>query len=362
MVLGFSCSGYGLRSFNTRIAPNQKIVGKEKRIMTTIGVIGAGAWGTALAQSFAKNGNAVILWARDPALAETINATHTNQNYLPGQSLNEKIIATSDIAAACAADILVPVVPAQYLRETLEKMAPYIAPGKPIVICAKGIEISTGKLMSHLAEEILPGAMIAVLSGPNFAHEVAQGLPAAATLACADANRIIPVRNALASKIFRLYVSDDVIGTQIGGAVKNVIAIVCGIVAGRNLGENTRAAVVTRGLHEMARLAETMGGKRETLMGLSGIGDLILTCSSMQSRNFSLGYALGQGKSLKDILNERHGVTEGVPTAQALASLAKAKGIDMPIVQALHAILSGRLDIDSAIEALLDRPLQAETD
>lgn len=328
--------------------------------MTTIGVIGSGAWGTSLAQSFAQNGRMVRLWARDPGLAETINATHANPAYLPDQGLHNNILATGDITSVCMADIIVPVVPAQYIRSTLKLAAPHIGPEKPVVICAKGIEIETGRLMSQVAEEILPGAIIAVLSGPNFAHEVAKGLPAAATLACADKNKIIPVRDTLASKTFRLYISDDVIGTQIGGAVKNVIAIVCGIVAGRNLGENTRAAVVTRGLHEMARLAEAMGGKRETLMGLSGIGDLILTCSSMQSRNFSLGYALGQGKSLQDILNERHGVTEGVPTAEALSRLAQEKGIDMPIVQALHAILSGKLGIDAAVQALLDRPLQAE--
>lgn len=329
--------------------------------MITIGVIGAGAWGTALAQSFARNERSVILWTRQASLAETINADHINPAYLPETTLHDHIFATPDMARVCRADILVPVVPAQYLRATLEQAAPYIAPGKAVIICSKGIEISSGKLMSQVAAEIIPHALIGILSGPNFAHEVAQGLPAAATLACADLEKITPVRDALASKTLRLYLSDDVIGTQIGGAVKNVIAIVCGIIAGRGLGENTRAAVVTRGLHEMARLAQAMGGDRETLMGLSGIGDLILTCSSMQSRNFSLGHALGQGKSLKDILGERHGITEGVPTTEALVTLAAQYKVDMPIVASLHDFLSGAFDIDTAIQRLLERPFQVET-
>ena len=328
--------------------------------MTTIGVIGSGAWGTALAQSFARHGHAVTLWARDPGLAEAINAHHINKLYLPDHPLHHNITATNDLGLTCTSDILVPVVPAQYLRAVLDQMKPYIQPKHPLVICAKGIEISTGKLMSQVAAETLPDVLPAILSGPNFAHEVAKGLPAAATLACTDLDAITPVRDALASKPLRLYLSDDVIGTQIGGAVKNVIAIVCGIVAGRNMGENARAAVVTRGLHEMARLAAAMGGNRETLMGLSGIGDLILTCSSMQSRNFSLGFALGEGKKLDEILAERHGITEGVPTAEALVKLAKEKNIDMPIVASLHHCLSGEMKIDAAIHALMDRPYQME--
>src|SRR5688500_8764117 len=327
--------------------------------MTTIGVIGAGAWGTALAQSFAGNGHDVLLWARDPDLVETINTQHKTP-YLPGQALHRRIHATNDMAVVCGAEILLPVVPAQYLRATLEQAARHIAPGKPIVICAKGIEIATGKMMSQVAAETLPDASIGILSGPNFAHEVAKGLPAAATLACDKPDNFSVVRDALAGKTFRLYLGDDMIGTQIGGAVKNVIAIVCGIVAGRGLGENARAAVVTRGLHEMARLTEALGGKRETLMGLSGIGDLILTCSSMQSRNFSLGYALGQGQSLQNILKERPGITEGVPTTEALAELAARENIDMPLVTALQACLTGNMSVDEAMQALLERPYQME--
>lgn len=328
--------------------------------MTTIGIIGAGAWGTAIAQTLAKNDRKVILWARDSTLAEAINVEHVNAAYLPDVTLHEAIFATSDMTSVCSAEILVPVVPAQHLRATLELAAPHITPGKPVVICSKGIEISTGMMMSQVAADLIPHALIGILSGPNFAQEIAMGLPAAATLACTDLEKMMVVRDALASKTFRLYLSDDVIGTQIGGAVKNVIAIVCGIIAARGLGENARAALVTRGLHEMARLATALGGKRETLMGLSGIGDLILTCSSMHSRNFSLGHALGENKNLKTILAERHGVTEGVPTAEALLVLAAQHNIDMPIVEALHNCLQGKMDIDTAMRALLERPMPTE--
>lgn len=328
-----------------------------------IGVIGAGAWGTALAQSFARNGKQVMLWARDAALADDINLTHQNRKYLPGIPLHPAVTATPDLAAVCRNDILLPVVPAQHLRGVLQIAAPHIdtkGGDKPVIVCAKGIEIETGRLLSNIASDLLPAATVGVLSGPNFAHEVAQGLPAAATLASIYHTRLIKVRDELASKTLRLYISHDVAGTEVGGAVKNVIAIICGIVAGKNLGENARAAVVTRGLHEMARLAESMGGKRETLMGLSGIGDLLLTCSSMKSRNFSLGHALGQGQSLQGILQDRNGVTEGVPTAQAVAALAERLSIEMPLTQAVHLVLEGKLSVEDAMKQLLDRPLGHE--
>lgn len=328
--------------------------------MTTIGIIGAGAWGTALAQSFASNGHKVLLWARSPELADDINQSHQNRKYLTGINLHPDIHATADLKAVCTADILLPVIPAQHLRETLTYAAPYIRRDQPVVICAKGIEIETGKLMSDVAADLLPSAMIAILSGPNFAHEVARGLPAAATLACIYNTRILPIRDILASHTFRLYATNDVTGTEIGGAVKNVIAIICGIIAGKGLGENARAAVVTRGLHEMAKLAEAMGGKRETLMGLSGIGDLLLTCSSMQSRNFSLGVALGQGQSLKNILDSRPGVIEGVPTAAAVVTLAHHHNIDMPLITAAHHCLQGILSVEDAMTQLLNRPLVKE--
>lgn len=328
--------------------------------MTTIGVIGAGAWGTALAQSFASNGKKVMLWARDAALADDINIMHQNRKYLTGINLHPDVRATPDLAAVCKADILVPVVPAQHLRSVLELAKTNIANDKPVVVCAKGIEIETGKLMSDVAGDILPSAMIAVLSGPNFAHEIARGLPAAATMASIYKTLMDPVRDQLANKNFRIYSSNDVTGVEVGGAVKNVIAIICGIVAGKGLGENARAAVVTRGLHEMARLAEAMGGHRETLMGLSGIGDLLLTCSSMQSRNFSLGVALGEGQKLDGILRSRQGVTEGVPTTAAVAQLAVRFKIEMPLVMAAHAVLLGKISVEEATKQLLDRPLVKE--
>lgn len=328
--------------------------------MSTIGVIGAGAWGTALAQSFARNGKPVVLWARDAALADDINLTRQNRKYLPGLQLHPDIKATTDLSAVCQCNIVVPVVPAQHLRSILQLARADIGNDKPVIICAKGIEIETGRLMSDIAGDLLPTAMIGVLSGPNFAHEVAQGLPAAATLASIYHTRLIKVRDELASKTLRLYASNDVIGTEVGGAVKNVIAIICGIVAGKNLGENARAAVVTRGLHEMARLAEGLGGKRETLMGLSGIGDLLLTCSSMKSRNFSLGHALGQGESLPRILQARAGVTEGIPTAQAVVALAERLRIEMPLTSAVHQVLQGHMSVDDAVHQLLDRPLGHE--
>lgn len=328
--------------------------------MSTIGVIGAGAWGTALAQSFARNGKPVVLWARDAALADDINLTRQNRKYLPGLQLHPDIKATTDLSAVCQCNIVVPVVPAQHLRSILQLARADIGNDKPVIICAKGIEIETGRLMSDIAGDLLPTAMIGILSGPNFAHEVAQGLPAAATLASIYHTRLIKVRDELASKTLRLYASNDVIGTEVGGAVKNVIAIICGIVAGKNLGENARAAVVTRGLHEMARLAEGLGGKRETLMGLSGIGDLLLTCSSMKSRNFSLGHALGQGESLPRILQARAGVTEGIPTAQAVVALAERLRIEMPLTSAVHQVLQGHMSVDDAVHQLLDRPLGHE--
>ncbi|MFN3826020.1 MAG: NAD(P)H-dependent glycerol-3-phosphate dehydrogenase [Micavibrio sp.] len=328
--------------------------------MTTIGIIGAGAWGTALAQNLALNNHNVMLWARDPALADDINITHHNRRYLPETQLHPAVKATSDLKSACASDVLLVVIPAQHMRSILTQAAPFIEPDKKIVLCSKGIEIETGKLMSDVAGDVLPAAMIAVLSGPNFAHEIARGLPAAAAMASIYKTMMLPVRDLIASPRFRIYTNNDVVGTEVGGAVKNVIAIICGIVAGKGLGENARAAVVTRGVHEMAKLAEAMGGKRETLMGLSGLGDLLLTCSSMKSRNFSLGHALGQGQSLSSILKSRQGITEGVPTAEAVAKLALRYKVEMPLITAIHQCLAGEMDVDSAVKLLMERPLVHE--
>lgn len=325
--------------------------------MDRINVIGAGAWGTALAQVTRRAGRAVTLWAREPEVAGTVNATHENSLFLPGIKLDPAINATTDLAEAANADAVLLVVPAQYLRATCEALAPALGRDVPVVVCAKGIEIATGALMNEVAEAALPGRPLAVLSGPTFAIEVAREQPTAVTLASGD--RVLGARlvAALGTPRFRPYQGDDVVGAEIGGAVKNVLAIACGIVEGRGLGDNARAALITRGLVEMARLCVAKGGRPETLMGLSGIGDLTLTCNAMQSRNFSLGAALGQGRSLADVLGTRRSVAEGVDTAAAVTALARRLGLDMPICSAVDAIVNSGADIDARIKGLLARPI-----
>ncbi|MGE4314031.1 MAG: NAD(P)H-dependent glycerol-3-phosphate dehydrogenase [Pseudobdellovibrionaceae bacterium] len=323
----------------------------------TISVIGAGAWGTALAQALALSGKEVTLWAREDNVAQSINDSNENKTYLPGTSLSQRIMATSDLSRAASSDILLIVTPAQHVRATLQSMAPTVKDGTCVVLCAKGIEIDTGLPLSKVAAEILPHAQISVLTGPTFAAEIAKGLPSAMTLACADKDAAKALRETLSTKTLRLYVTDDVLGAQIGGAVKNVIAIACGIIHGLGFGESARAALVTRGLAEMGRLASAMGAKRETLMGMCGMGDLMLTCSSMQSRNFSLGAALGGGKSLADILAERKSVTEGVHTAHALITLAQKNAVEMPIAEAVYACLTGAKSVHDIVNDILERPL-----
>jgi glycerol-3-phosphate dehydrogenase (NAD(P)+) len=302
-----------------------------------------------------------VIWAHDPVVAATINARHENPNFLPGVALDAGIRATADMAdlAACGAVLLVP--PAQHLRAVAGALAPHLAPGAPVALCAKGVELDSGKLMSEVAAEVLPGRAVAVLSGPTLAPEVARDLPTAVTVAAADAAVGRRIVAAIGTARFRPYLSDDPVGAEIGGAVKNVLAIACGIVTGRGLGDNARAALVTRGLAEMIRLAAALGGKPETLMGLSGLGDLTLTCNAPTSRNMSLGMALGAGRPLADILAERRAVTEGVTSAAAIAALAARLGIDMPIVTAVDRLLHAQADIDSEIAGLLARPFKAET-
>lgn len=329
--------------------------------MRRIGVIGAGAWGTALAEAARRAGRDVVLWTRESALADTLNHTHENPTYLPGHPLDPAIRATADLTLAAGCDALLLVTPAQHLRDMLRRLAPSLtARPVPLVLCCKGIEIATGALMSDVAAAELPGVPVAALSGPTFAAEVAAGLPAAITLACRDAAQGRALVAALGSRSFRPYLTDDLVGTQIGGAVKNVLAIACGIVAGKALGENARAALITRGLAEIARLGLALGARADTLMGLSGLGDLTLTCGSLQSRNMSLGHALGQGRALADILASRNSVTEGVYTARAVVKLAAAHGVDMPLCQAVDAILTHGAPVDAVIEALLSRPFKAE--
>jgi glycerol-3-phosphate dehydrogenase (NAD(P)+) len=329
--------------------------------MQRIGIIGAGAWGTALAVAMRRAGRDVVLWARNPELAEAINLRNDNRPYLPGIPLDAAIRATAEPADLAEAEAVLLVTPAQHLREVSARFADHIPEGRPVVVCAKGIERGTGHLMTEVVAETLPGRPRGVLSGPTFATEVACGLPAAATLAVEDHVRGEDLVEALGSKTFRPYLTDDLVGAQIGGAVKNVIAIACGIVGGRRLGNNARAALITRGLAEVARLGRTKGARPETLMGLSGLGDLTLTCTSTMSRNYSLGRALGEGRALDEIMAERRTVAEGVFSATAVTDLAARHEVEMPISEGVEAVLHHGAAIDEIIEGLLARPFKEET-
>jgi len=328
--------------------------------MTRIAVLGGGSWGTALAQAACQANHDVVLWARDESLVDEINARHENPRYLPGMALEPAIRATGDLAGAARCEILLLVVPAQHLRALAERLAAVLSAERPLVICSKGIERGSGALMSEVLAEVLPAQPLAVLSGPTFAAEVVRGLPCAVTLACAEQSIGLPLINTLGSRRFRPYLTDDVTGVEVGGAVKNVIAIACGIVIGRGLGENARAALITRGLAEVVRLSRASGGRPETSMGLSGLGDLTLTCCGPQSRNYSLGVALGEGRALADVLAERHTVAEGVFTAEAVSALAARLGVDMPICEAVHSVLHLGADLGETIAGLLARPFRTE--
>jgi Glycerol-3-phosphate dehydrogenase len=328
--------------------------------MQTIGILGAGAWGTALATVAARAGRQVILQAHEPTVAESLARDRENAAFLPGVRLDPSIVITSEPAEAIVAAAVLVAVPAQFLRQVLRRVAATWPAGTPAVICAKGIEHGTCALMSEVLEATLPQAPIAVLSGPSFAIEVARERPTAMTLASADPDlrEALPVR--LGTRSFRIYSSDDVVGVELGGSLKNVVAIAAGVVEGRELGDNARAALITRGLAEMARLGVAMGAKAETLMGLSGLGDLVLTCSAMQSRNFSLGVALGRGEALASVLAERTSVAEGVFSAAAVTELARRHGVSMPIASAVDAVVNSGASVDATIEGLLARPLRAE--
>ncbi len=327
----------------------------------TIGVIGGGAWGTALAQSLATAGRDVTLWAFEPDCVAAINERHENSLYLPGVPLNPAIRATNALSDLAGSDAVFVVTPAQHMRSSLASFIPHARPGLPVVLCSKGIEISSLKFMSEVLEEIMPDVVPAVLSGPSFAIDVAKGLPTAVTLACADPKIGAKLITAAATPTFRPYYTADVLGAEIGGAVKNVLAIVCGLVLGKDLGRSAHAAIIARGFAEMTRLGTALGCQPETLTGLCGLGDLVLTCSSEQSRNMSCGLALGQGERLDTIMSSRSAVTEGVATAPALKDLAQKVGIEMPISTAMANILSGKEDIDSAITRLLARGHKSET-
>lgn len=327
-----------------------------------IGVIGAGAWGTALAQTLSKTGRDVTIWSFEPDCAEAINERHVNECYLDGVPLDPKLRATSDPADLAGSDAILSVAPAQHTRATLASFVPYIAASTPVLLCSKGIEISTRAFMADVLRDVMPDAIPAVLSGPSFAADVARGLPTAVTLACADETVGAALVEACAAPTFRPYLTDDVMGAEIGGAVKNVLAIVCGIVLGKELGRSAHAAIMTRGFAEMTRLGKALGARPETLTGLCGLGDLVLTCSSEMSRNMSCGLALGRGEKLEDILQGRLAVTEGVATAPALKLLAQQHGVDMPISFALAGILDGSISVDEAVVDLLSRDHRPETE
>jgi len=322
-----------------------------------IGVVGAGAWGTALAQVAAAGGEETLIWALEPEVVEAINGAHENRLYLKGMTLDPAVRATGDLIALGDCDIFLVVTPAQHLRSVAARLP---ANGKPLVLCAKGIEDGTGLLMHEVAAEVQPGSPIAVLSGPTFAHEVAAGLPTAVTLAAADralGERLIA---RIARPAFRPYWSDDVAGAEVGGAVKNVLAIACGVVEGRRLGLNARAALISRGFAEMTRFGLAKGARPETLAGLAGLGDLVLTCSSTSSRNFSLGKGIGEGGDPAFLLADRRTVAEGAFTAPVLKRAADSLGVDMPIVAAVCALLAGEASVDAVVEGLLSRPLRRE--
>lgn len=328
--------------------------------MMKIGVMGAGAFGTACAMVALRGGNDVTLWARNPELVREIADSGENTQYMKGFKLEPCPDVTSDISDMGGMEAILVVTPAQALRQNLLDISPYIDRNLPLILCSKGIETATGLLLSEVVEEVLPSQKLGILSGPSFAKEMMKDLPTAVTLAMEDEEEGQVIMENLGSANFRPYICNDIIGAQIGGAVKNVMAIACGIAHGRKLGENARAALITRGLAEITRLGIAIGGRFETLMGLSGLGDLALTCNSLESRNMSFGYALGKGETVTEILGKRKAVTEGFYTTPAVLRRAKNLGVEMPICSVVNQILNEDYDIDEAMENLLSRPLRSE--
>jgi len=326
----------------------------------TAGVIGAGAWGTALAQVAGWAGLDVLLQAREPEVVESIRARRVNEAFLPGITLDDHVAVTADLADLGACDVILAVPPAQHMRSTLTAFAAHHRPGVPVILCSKGIERGSLKLMTEVLAETLPAAPAAVLSGPSFAGEVARGLPSAVTLACADEALGEELMWTLSAPGFRPYLATDLIGAEVGGAIKNVLAIACGMAEGRGLGRSAHAALITRGFAEMTRMGVALGGQAETVAGLCGLGDLVLTCSSPQSRNMSLGLALGQGQTVEQALAGKRSVAEGYESAPAVRELAAKTGVDMPISLAVAALLSGETTVEAVIDNLLSRPLKAE--
>jgi len=324
-----------------------------------IGVVGAGAWGSALALTAALAGRSVSLWARESDVVDSIRNTGVNERFLPGVKLPDRVQPTHDLADAVRSDVVLLVAPAQHLRSTLETLAPLLAPATPLVLCAKGIERGTGLLLTEIAAELAPQAQPAILSGPSFARDVAHGLPTAVTVA-ARIDIAMRLQATLGHAQFRPYASDDLVGVALGGAAKNVYAIGCGVADGLGLGESARAALLARSFAELIRLGEAMGGRAETFMGLSGLGDLVLTATSVSSRNFAFGQKLGRGANLSDLSAPGAPLAEGVETAPALVARARRHGVEMPIAEAVAAVLGGALPATKALEKLMARPLKPE--
>lgn len=324
-----------------------------------ITVLGAGAWGTALANLYADHGR-VTLWCRRPEQAEKISTARENADYLPGTQLHDNIYLTANGADLRASEIILSAVPAQHLTEILSALKNDLPQTAPLVICAKGIEVKSRKLLPDIAAEILPGHQIAVLSGPNLAHEVARGLPAAATIAARDEATAKSIAGILRCPAFRPYASDDMTGAALAGSLKNVIALAAGMTIGAGLGENARAAIITRGMAEITRLGVAMGAQAETFMGLAGIGDMMLTCHAQSSRNYSCGVALGEGKTLSDIMATRKSVTEGVATTEPALALGQQYGVELPICHAVASVLRDQMNVGAALAQLMSRPLKGE--
>ncbi|MGO4526315.1 NAD(P)H-dependent glycerol-3-phosphate dehydrogenase [Microvirga sp. 2MCAF35] len=324
----------------------------------TIGIAGAGAWGTALANATAIAGNDVVLWMRSPEHAAALTATRANERFLPGVKLHDRIRPTAALADLAGARAVLLVTPAQTTRDMTAALVSVLPAAAPLVLCAKGIERESRAFLCDVVEAVRPGSPVGVLSGPSFADDVARGLPTAVTLACRDAALAEELATALSGPTLRVYHRQDVRGVEIGGAAKNVLAIACGAVAGKGLGESAKAALIARGFAELLRFARAYGGEAETLMGLSGLGDLVLTCSSAHSRNFAFGQRLGQGMSVAEAAGGK--LVEGAATASALVALARAKTIDMPIAEAVEQVLSGAWSLDQAVDALMNRPVKSE--
>ena len=325
-----------------------------------IGILGAGAWGSALACVLAPATPTIMLWAHEAETISAINTRHENPLFLPDIILPKNIIATNALADLALCDVVLMVVPSQFARAVLEALQPYWRDPMDLVLCAKGVEQKSLKFMSEVAGEALPQAAIAVLSGPSFAADVARGQPTAVTLATNNPQRGKALVQMLGTEKFRLYQSDDIIGAEIGGVLKNVLAIACGIVIGFGLGESARAATTARGFSEMQKLADKLEAKRDTLTGLSGLGDLILTCCGTKSRNFSLGLAIGQGQNAQHVLGERSSVSEGAMSASAVVALADKYKLEMPICRGVNAIINQQASVDATIASLLARPLTTE--